>query len=100
MTKYFLAVCCIVYFATANTEAQSDKLGTWDVFEISLKVSLQYQNPYVECLKEGQKPLVSARFEGVSGDATHKTIEVPGFWDGGSTLENPFHTSIQWNLEI
>ncbi len=90
MTKYFLAVCCIVYFATANTKAQSDNLGTWEVFEISLKVSHQYKNPYVECLNKGQKPLVSARFEGVSGDAAHKTIVVPGFWDGGSTWKIRF----------
>jgi len=90
MTKYFLAVCCTVYFATANMEAQSDKLGAWEVLEISLKVSLQYQNPYVECLNEGQKPFVYARFEGVSGDAAHKTIEVPGFWDGGNTWKIRF----------
>jgi hypothetical protein len=84
MTKYLLAVCWIVFFTTANTEAQSDRLGTWDVFEISLKVPLTFQNPYTDCLKEGQKSFVSARFEGVSGEATNKIIEVPGFWDGGT----------------
>jgi len=90
MTKYFLVICCIVFLGTANTEAQSVKLGTWEVFEISLKVALQYQNPYVECLKEGQKTFVSARFEGISGDAAHKIIEVPGFWDGGSNWKIRF----------
>jgi hypothetical protein len=84
MNKYLSAVCWIVCCTIATAEAQSDRLGTWDVFEISLKVSLPFQNPYVECLKEGQKSFVSARFEGISGDAAGKVIEVPGFWDGGS----------------
>ncbi len=90
MAKYLLAVFCIVCFIMSTTEAQSEKLGTWEVFEISLKVSYPFQNPYVDCLKEGQKPFVSARFEGISGDAALKAIVVPGFWDGGDTWKIRF----------
>jgi hypothetical protein len=99
--KNFLAVCCLTYFATALTMAQSEKLKTWDVFEISLEVPGQFENPYTECLKEGQKPFVSARFEGISGDAAGKTIEVPGFWDGGHSWKIRFTSpySGTWKYE-
>jgi len=81
---------CLVFWMNTNLFAQSTILKTWDIYEIKMKGSASFENPYVECLKEGQKAFVSAKFTGISGDASHKTIVVPGFWDGGDTWKIRF----------
>ena len=69
------------------------EIKTWEVFEISLKSSVQFQNPYVECLKSNEQPYLTAIFTGIEGSCKGKTIRVPGFWDGGDIWKIRFAPS-------
>jgi hypothetical protein len=73
-----------------NACCQSNAYKTWEVIEINLTSSSAYGNPYVECLKEGEKAFVMAKFSGISGNADLKTYMVSGFWDGGNTWKIRF----------
>ena len=89
--KNFSAVFSFfLLFLFANANCQSNTLKTWDVYEIELKASSTFQNPYLECLKEGEKAYATAKFTGTSGPAVNKSYEVPGFWDGKNTWKFRF----------
>ncbi len=75
-----ISLFLIIIFVDAN--CQSQELKAWQVFEIELKASKTFENPYLECIKEGTKAYATAKFTGISGDAANKSYEVPGFWDG------------------
>ncbi len=90
MTKYILTALSFIFCTIAGNAARTEKMRTWEIYEISLDASVQYRNPYVEGLKEDQKAFVYATFEGISGEALNRKITVPGFWDGGNTWKIRF----------
>lgn len=82
MMKFISALCFLAIIINEDIAGQSHNLKTWEVYEIQLKASASSQNPYVDCLKEGHKAYVLARFSGISGNAFSRSFLVPGFWDG------------------
>jgi hypothetical protein len=58
-------------FNGGNTQAA---VGKWEVFELTLSTTNSYGNPYAEVT-------LTATFT----SPTSKTIQMPGFWDGGQT---------------
>jgi len=77
------------------------EIKTWEVFEITLKSTAQAQNPYVEFLKTGDQPFLTATFTGTDGRSQRKIIKVPGFWDGENTWKIRFAPPIDgtWKYE-
>ena len=77
------------------------EIKTWEVFEITLKSTAQAQNPYVEFLKTGDQPFLTATFTGTDGRSQGKIIKVPGFWDGENTWKIRFTPPIDgtWKYE-
>jgi len=77
------------------------EIKTWEVFEITLKSTAQAQNPYVEFLKTGDQPFLTATFTGTDGRSQRKIIKVPGFWDGENTWKIRFTPPIDgtWKYE-
>ncbi len=77
------------------------EIKTWEVFEITLKSTAQAQNPYVEFLKTGDQPFLTATFTGTDGRSQGKIIKVPGFWDGENTWKIRFAPPIDgtWKYE-
>jgi len=77
------------------------EIKTWEVFEITLKSTAQAQNPYVEFLKTGDQPFLTATFTGTDGRSQGKIIKVPGFWEGENTWKIRFAPPIDgtWKYE-
>ncbi|HOB83965.1 MAG TPA: DUF5060 domain-containing protein [Bacteroidales bacterium] len=77
------------------------EIKTWEVFEITLKSTAQAQNPYVEFLKTGDQPFLTATFTGTDGRSQGKIIKVPGFWEGENTWKIRFTPPIDgtWKYE-
>lgn len=69
------------------------EIKTWETFEISLKSSVKFQNPYVDCLRKDEQPYLTAIFTGIEGSCKGKSIRVPGFWDGGDLWKIRFAPS-------
>jgi len=90
MIKSYILTGCLLLNLSVDIPAQSIHLKTWEVYETEFTSSQSFQNPYVDCLKENEKPYLMACFTGISGDASGKTITVPGFWDGGSSWKIRF----------
>jgi hypothetical protein len=88
ISSIFFSLILIFVFADANS--QNSILKAWEVFEIELKASSSFENPYLECIKEGEGAYAMAKFTGTSGPAANKTYEVPGFWDGNNTWKFRF----------
>ncbi len=59
--------------------ATEGSVTSFSVFEVVLGAEEPSRNPYV------LGPGVTARFEGVSGEAAGRLIDVSGFWDGDNT---------------
>lgn len=78
---------------------RSQNLRTWDVYEITLKSSVNFKNPHTEGLRMDNKPFLIAEFTGTDGECTGSKISVPGFWDGGDTWKIRFAppASGKWN---
>jgi hypothetical protein len=79
--KIIFSILFLALIPCKMTIAMQD-LKTWDVFEITLKSSTTFQNPYIESLKTGEKAYVTAIFTGTEGSCAGKKITAPGFWDG------------------
>jgi len=77
-----ILIICLVLLYSAGLTAQDIHCKTWSLFETAFRCSKEFQNPYVEGLEENEEPFLMARFTAVSGDASGRTITVPGFWDG------------------
>jgi hypothetical protein len=84
----FLFILISVCFNSTGQKAST--LHPWEVFEISFSTRSQFSSPYVEGLKEGEKPYLMAEFTGISGEANGKSILIPGFWDG----------DLQWKIRF
>ncbi len=72
-------------------------IKAWEVFEITLKSIAQTQNPYVEFLKTGDQPYLTAIFTCTDGRSQGKIIKVPGFWDGNNTWKIRFTPPAEGN---
>jgi len=83
----------ILIAAVDSLRCAGIEIKTWETFEISLKSSLKFQNPYVDCLKKDEQPHLTASFTGTDGPCKGKTIRVPGFWDGGDIWKIRFAPS-------
>jgi hypothetical protein len=79
--KIIIPILFLALIPCKMTIAMQD-LKTWDVFEITLKSSATFKNPYTESLKTGEKAYVTALFIGTEGSCAGKKITTPGFWDG------------------
>ncbi len=95
--KIFILFCSNLIGINALFSAQVVTLKTWEVFEITLKTSTSIGNPYIDCIRDNQEPFLTARFDGISGDASGKTIIVPGFWDGGGIWKIRFAPTASGN---
>lgn len=95
--KFFIPV--LLSFSSLVLTAQNQR--TWDVFEITLKSSAVFQNPYTEGLKRGEKAFVSGVFTGTAGTCAGKRMTVPGFWDGADVWKIRFAPPIDgtWSYE-
>lgn len=80
----------LLILLAVRSNCQTNALKTWDVYEIELKASATFQNPYVECLKEGEAPYACAEFTGTSGEALNKKYIIAAFWDGAATWKIRF----------
>jgi len=69
----------------AWASAQPPELKLWEVFELSLKARSQPANPYLEGLREGVRPYLTAAFR-----SHERTYLVAGFWDGEDTWKIRF----------
>ncbi len=96
-----LVVLLLLCFATDPDGFSQNIVKTWDVYEISLKSSVNKENPYTSLLEEGKPAFVSARFTGMSGECKGKIIIVPGFWDGKDVWKVRFAPPRKgtWNYE-
>ena len=54
------------------------------VYELTLNANNPGDNPYLD------GPAVTARFDGISGEAMGKSFKITGFWDGNSTWKLRF----------
>jgi hypothetical protein len=88
--KLHTALCCLLIFISGDILSQTKTVKTWDVVEINLTAASKILNPYVECLQEGQKAYVVARFTGISGEANLKSFLISGFWDGANVWKIRF----------
>ena len=85
-----LSICVILSsFLLCNGISQIS-VKTWDIYEITLKSSQISQNPYTAFLTEGKPALVTAKFTGISGHCSEKSVTVPGFWDGNDVWKIRF----------
>ncbi len=62
----------------------------WDVFEVEMTASRDYENPYSAIPDRPGVDLVKVVFTGTDGEAQGQTITVVGFWDGGRTWRARF----------
>jgi len=90
MKPILTALLFLQWISCYYTFCQPGNYKSWDVVEISLSASVGIKNPYIECLKDGDKAYVEAKFTGISGEANLKTYMVPGFWDGGNNWKIRF----------
>jgi len=90
MKSHYLIPVSLLLMSGLNTFCQSASYKTWEVAEINLQAAAKISNPYIECLREGEKAYVTANFSGISGDASLKTFEISGFWDGGNNWKIRF----------
>lgn len=107
--RIFIHLFLLIFFFNATTLISSSsqkasdipQLKTWEVYEIELKATSSFQNPYVEGIKDGEKAYVTAKFTGTSGAATNKNYIIPGFWDGNNIWKFRFAPpySGRWNYE-
>jgi hypothetical protein len=84
MKKPAALLFLLLFTLAVKSNCQPNVLKAWEVYEIELKASILIQNPYVECLKEGNAPYASAEFTGTSGEALNMKYNIPAFWDGNS----------------
>jgi hypothetical protein len=91
----------ILMFLPFISPGATESIKTWGVFEITLKSSAGFTNPYTDALPEGEKPYVIAKFSGTSGNGAGKTFLVPGFWDGNNIWKIRFAppSSGTWRYE-
>lgn len=80
----------ILIILPIRSPGATESIKTWEVFEITLKSSAGFANPYTEALREGEKPYVTAKFSGTSGNSAGKTFIVPGFWYGNNVWKIRF----------
>jgi hypothetical protein len=101
--KLLPQTCALLFIMCLNHSGYARETGlkTWDIYEISLKAAVHFQNPYVECLQEGSGAYVTARFYGIEGEAAGMTVTAPGFWDGADTWKIRFAPprSGMWHYE-
>ncbi len=90
MKNAVFVLVLLLFIFTANTNSQPKVFKNWEVFEIELSASSVAANPYVDCLKKGEKAYVVAKFTGISGEAVSRFYQVPGFWDGGNSWKIRF----------
>jgi len=83
----------ILIAAVDSLRCAGIEIKTWETFEISLKSSVKFQNPYVDCLKKDEQPYLTAVLTCTEGACKGKTIRVPGFWDGGDIWKIRFALS-------
>lgn len=81
MRSILILFICILLLSSGRAQKASS-LHEWEVFEMSYTTKGQMPYPYVEGLKDGVKPYLMAEFSGTSGEASGKTYQIPGFWDG------------------
>jgi hypothetical protein len=96
-----LSICVILSsFLFCNGISQIS-VKTWDIYEITLKSSQISQNPYTAFLTEGKPALVTAKFTGISGHCSEKSVTVPGFWDGNDVWKIRFAPPLSgtWEYE-
>lgn len=96
--KHALIISAIVLSSVFTLEAQD--LRTWEIFEINMKSSTAFKNPYTESIKSGEKPFVTALFTGTGGMCTGKEMTVHGFWDGEDNWKIRFTPPVSgtWNF--
>jgi hypothetical protein len=101
MKKNLITLCCLLMMLSINSLCQTNVLKTYEIFEMELKASAVYANPYVECIKEGEIAYVTAKFTGISGAATNRSLVIPGFWDGNQIWKIRFAppASGTWKFE-
>ncbi len=99
--RSFLFFFLFIFFFSNGKCQKSLTLHEWEVFEIALSTKTRISEPYVEGLKEGEKPYLMAEFTGISGEANGKSYLVPGFWDGESQWKIRFAPpfSGEWRYE-
>ncbi len=90
MKKQVVFVSFFLIALAFQANCQVNQLKKWEVYEIALKASKSFQNPYVECIKEGEAPYASAEFTGTSGEALNKKFNIPAFWDGDNSWKVRF----------
>ena len=97
----FSTVLSFLILVVFTANAQVKQMKTWEVFELGLKASARFQNPYVETIREGEAPYASAQFTGTSGEALNKKINVAAFWDGESNWKIRFTPTVSgtWKYE-
>lgn len=96
-----LTILIAFLFSPLSMAQQSTALHEWEVFEISFTTRSRLNVPYVEGLKEGEKPYLLAEFTGIAGEAGGRSYLVPGFWDGDSQWKIRFAPpySGEWHFQ-
>ncbi len=88
MRNFYLLLSFIFLFGPSLS--QNKIIKEWDIFEISFTSSGSMENPYMEELRENEEPFLTASFNGISGDASGKSYQLPGFWDGDNNWKIRF----------
>jgi hypothetical protein len=93
--------CLLLSFSLFSEGISQTAFKTWDVYEITLKSSRVAQNPYTSFIIDGKPALVTARFTGIAGFCSGKTITVSGFWDGNDVWKIRFAPPLSgtWQYE-
>jgi len=99
--RKILAAVASAIICSSSFGLTAQNMKTWEVFEITLKSSASFQNPYTESLKAGEQPFVTAIFTGTGGLCSGRRITVPGFWDGEDNWKIRFAppASGTWSFE-
>ncbi|HZK61607.1 MAG TPA: DUF5060 domain-containing protein, partial [Anaerovoracaceae bacterium] len=71
-------VLLYVMFLGCAGNASSVNVELFRVYEVKLKADSPGNNPYLN------GPAVTAKFAGISGEASGKSLIITGFWDGGN----------------
>ena len=75
-------LCFLLFLISSSSLFSQSAVKTWEVFEVKLKSSALFENPYLNLLSPGKPAYVTANFTGTSGECSGKAITVSGFWDG------------------
>lgn len=88
---FFVSILLFLLTCDARFSFAQRQVHEWEIFEITLKATNKYKNPYDEIgISKSYQGGVKAEFSGTAGNAKGKTLIIAGFWYAGTTWKVRF----------